>query len=176
MLTLRESWRLCRRAPASSIHRPLGYWQPCHTYSTLHEAELVNLFDQKSQGYGSSLLRPTGLFRDLRLRTPESFITVANETLVQAESLVQRIVNAPSNRTEMFRVVKNLDRLSDMLCRVIDLAELVRSVHPDRAWVEKATEAYESLCEYMNVLNTHIGLDEVCFDNSHTRTVHVQTL
>jgi len=55
-------------------------------------------------------------------------------------------------------VVKNLDRLSDMLCGVIDLAELVRNAHPDRAWVEAANNAYEALCEFMNVLNTHVGL------------------
>lgn len=60
------------------------------------------------------------------------------------------------------KVVKNLDRLSDMLCSVIDLAELVRNAHPDHAWVDAANEAYETLCEFMNVLNTHVGLYEVC--------------
>jgi Zn-dependent oligopeptidase len=59
------------------------------------------------------------------------------------------------------RVVKNLDRLSDMLCSVIDLAELVRNAHPDPEWVNSANGAYEQLCEYMNVLNTHVGLYEV---------------
>jgi mitochondrial intermediate peptidase len=58
-------------------------------------------------------------------------------------------------------VVKNLDRLSDMLCGVIDLAELVRNAHPDRLWAEAANHAYETLCEFMNVLNTHTGLYEV---------------
>jgi intermediate peptidase len=58
-------------------------------------------------------------------------------------------------------MVKSLDRLSDLLCGVIDLAELVRNVHPDEAWNEGANEAYEELCSYMNVLNTHTGLYEV---------------
>lgn len=58
-------------------------------------------------------------------------------------------------------MVKNLDRLSDLLCGVIDLAELVRNVHPDPAWAGGANEAYEELCEYMNELNTHVGLYEV---------------
>jgi intermediate peptidase len=49
-----------------------------------------------------------------------------------------------------------------MLCSVIDLAELVRNAHPDPEWVKSANEAYEKLCEYMNVLNTNVGLYEVC--------------
>jgi intermediate peptidase len=47
------------------------------------------------------------------------------------------------------------------LCSVIDLAELVRNAHPDVEWVQSANEAYEQLCEYMNVLNTNVGLYEV---------------
>lgn len=61
----------------------------------------------------------------------------------------------------MLKVVKNFDRLSDLLCSVIDLAELVRNAHPDDAWREAANEAYEGLCGFMNVLNTHTGLYDV---------------
>ena len=61
----------------------------------------------------------------------------------------------------MLRVVKNLDRLSDMLCSVIDLAELVRNAHPDPVWVESANDAYGMLSEFMNVLNTNAGLSGV---------------
>ena len=75
----------------------------------------------------------------------------------------------------MFKVVKNLDRLSDLLCGVIDLAETVRNSHPDRAWVEAANTAYETLCEFMNVLNTHVGLYEVRGDIC-ARTLNAQAL
>jgi intermediate peptidase len=75
--------------------------------------------------------------------------------------LTERIVRARQSRDELLKVVKNLDRLSDMLCSVIDLAELVRNAHPDPEWVTSANEAYVRLCEYMNVLNTHVGLYEV---------------
>ena len=69
-------------------------------------------------------------------------------------------------------MVKNLDRLSDMLCSVIDLAELVRNAHPDPEWVKSANEAYEQLCEYMNVLNTNVGLYEVCLLSAITLGVN----
>ena len=61
----------------------------------------------------------------------------------------------------MLKVVKNLDRLSDLLCSVVDLAEFVRNAHPDPKWVASANNLYESLSEFMNVLNTHVGLYNV---------------
>lgn len=61
----------------------------------------------------------------------------------------------------MSRVVRNLDRLSDVLCGVIDMCELVRNAHPEPYWSEAANAAYEYLCGYMNVLNTHTGLYQV---------------
>ena len=41
------------------------------------------------------------------------------------------------------------------------LAELVRNAHPDPVWVQSSEEVYEKLCEFMNVLNTNVGLYEV---------------
>ena len=105
---------------------------------------------------------PTGLFGQPSLVSPSSFQNLALATLIRAKLLTERIVRARESRDELFKVVKNLDRLSDMLCSVIDFAELVRNAHPDLEWVESANEAYEQLCEYMNVLNTNVGLYEVC--------------
>ena len=57
--------------------------------------------------------------------------------------MTQKIVRARESRDELFKVVKHLDRLSDMLCGVIDLAELVRNAHPDPEWVQSAEHVYE---------------------------------
>lgn len=81
---------------------------------------------------------------------------------------MQRIVDAPLDPTgkELRLVVKNLDRLSDVLCGVIDMCELVRNVHPEEEWVAQSDLAYERLCSFMNELNTDRGLYEVspaCF-------------
>ena len=88
-------------------------------------------------------------------------ISLAHAAHVRAQLVTQRILQAPQSRHELLRVVKNLDRLSDILCGVIDLTELVRNAHPDPIWVEAANDAYETLCESMNFLNTHVGLYEV---------------
>lgn len=122
---------------------------------------LIALFDQPPSAVGGGLFARTGLFGHPSLTHPRALISLANATYVRAQLLTNRILRAAESRDEMFKVVKNLDRLSDMLCGVIDLTELVRNAHPDRGWVDAANTAYETLCEFMNVLNTHVGLYEV---------------
>jgi mitochondrial intermediate peptidase len=125
------------------------------------DSDLIECFDRPSRYTSPSFQRSTGLFGDTRLSRPEAFQDVANDALFKARHLVKQIVDAPASREELFKVVSNLDKLSDLLCLVIDLAEFIRTAHPDPAWVEQANAVYESLCEYMNVLNTHTGLDQV---------------
>ncbi|KAI0068138.1 mitochondrial intermediate peptidase [Artomyces pyxidatus] len=125
-------------------------------------SDLVSFFDHPASN--SRSLTHTGLFGQPALISPSSFHDLTVATLVRAHLLTERIVRARQSRDELLKVVKNLDRLSDMLCSVIDLAELVRNAHPDPAWVDSANEAYEQLCEYMNVLNTNVGLYETLRD------------
>lgn len=135
-----------------------------HTFPTIpasvDDVALVSLFDHPNSGLRSSL-STTGLFRHPALTHPQALISLADATLIRAQLLVDRILRARESRSELSKVVKNLDRLSDMLCGVIDLAELVRNAHPERMWVDAADHAYEMLCEFMNILNTHVGLYEV---------------
>lgn len=63
----------------------------------------------------------------------------------------------------MRKVVKLFDRLSDVLCKVIDAAEVVRCLHPDPAWRQGAETVYEELFSWMNTLNTDPRLYEVSF-------------
>ena len=122
--------------------------------------DFVSAFDNPGHRPSWSI-SPTGLFGQPALVSPSSFHNLAVATLIRAQLLTERIVRARQSRDELLKAVKNLDRLSDMLCSVIDLAELVRNAHPDPEWVKSANEAYEQLCEYMNVLNTNVGLYEV---------------
>jgi len=57
-------------------------------------------------------------------------------------------------------IVRDLDRLSDLLCRVIDIADFIRATHPEHKIQAAATKAYSTVYEYMNVLNTTTGLDK----------------
>ena len=123
------------------------------------DSDLKDLFDHPS-GSSSSLTQPTGLF-DYHLSSPESLRPLTERTLIHGQAIVDRIRNSPSDPKELRRVVKNLDRLSDILCGVIDMCELVRSVHPNQKWVDECDLAYERLCSFMNGLNTDRGLYEV---------------
>ncbi|EIW87040.1 mitochondrial intermediate peptidase [Coniophora puteana RWD-64-598 SS2] len=155
--------RQCTSPRIKTPSRRLATVAPTIPAST-DDLELVALFDQPQGRSAFAGPSSTGIFQHSQLTTPASFTALADSTLVRAQLLTERIIRARDNRHELGKVVKNLDRLSDALCGVIDLAELVRNAHPDAEWVESANTSYEKLCEFMNVLNTHVGLYEVLRD------------
>jgi len=152
----------CLRAPKP--HTPLhrAAYSSTVQKASQDDLELIPLFDNVKTPPSGQISPITGLFHHPLLKEPSQFKIAATLTVNRAQRLVDRIARAPSaGPSEMRKVIKNLDRLSDMLCNVIDLAELVRSAHPDPVWTESANEAYETLCEFMAVLNTHVGLSDV---------------
>ncbi|EIW69663.1 hypothetical protein TREMEDRAFT_71704 [Tremella mesenterica DSM 1558] len=110
--------------------------------------------------FGGGYLEPTGLFGYTSVNHPTSLRPLTERTIYHAQHIVEMIRKAPDDVTgrELRLVVKNLDRLSDLLCGVIDMAELIRNVHPDPTWVEESDKAYERLCSFMNELNTDTRL------------------
>ena len=128
--------------------------------ASVDDLDLIAFFDHPYSPQKPT--SPTGLFGHRALTNTTDFIALADSTLCRAELLTERILRARGSREELSKVVKNLDRLSDMLCGVIDLAELLRNAHPDPNWIQSAEVVYEKLCEFMNILNTNVGLYEVC--------------
>ncbi|KAI8367561.1 uncharacterized protein BYT42DRAFT_586716 [Radiomyces spectabilis] len=115
--------------------------------------------------------RSVGLFENPDLINAEGFHAAAQRAIQRAQFMVERIARASENGPdEMRKVVKNLDRLSDTLCSVIDMAEFLRNAHPDGEVMEAANQAYADLCSYMNTLNTdtriHRVLAQVLADKS----------
>lgn len=100
-----------------------------------------------------------GLFQNRYLTQPAGFQTFAQVTLQKCHRLVAKVL-AASSVDEYKRIVQDLDRLSDLLCRVIDLSDFVRATHPDHQIQAAATHAYAMMFEYMNKLNTMTGLKE----------------
>jgi mitochondrial intermediate peptidase len=103
--------------------------------------------------------KSAGLFQNRYLTTPEGFQVFADVTLRKCKKIVSRVL-AYDSLDDYKRAAKDLDRLSDLLCRVIDLSDFVRSVHPDPKIQNAANEAYGMMFEYMNVLNTTTGLND----------------
>jgi intermediate peptidase len=145
---------------AKELTRPRTYSSPSTRTipASAEDKALVTIFDHPKSTFGSSSFSTTGLFGHRSLTHPGALVALTDATLIRAQLLTDRILRARESRQELHLVVKNLDRLSDLLCGVIDLAELVQNAHPERLWIDAANFAHEKLCNFMNVLNTHTGL------------------
>lgn len=113
-------------------------------------------FSSKAQQYYGG--KSAGLFQNRYLTSPDGFQEFADVTLQKCKKIVAAVLGYQSQE-EYKRTARDLDRLSDLLCRVIDLSDFVRSVHPDPKVQRAATEAYALMFDYMNVLNTTPGLE-----------------
>lgn len=80
-------------------------------------------------------------------------------SVAQCKRLVDRTL-AASTVEQYRRIPRDLDRLSDLLCRVIDLSDFIRSIHPSSDVASAATASYSLMFQYMNELNTTTGLNE----------------
>jgi intermediate peptidase len=170
---------LARQLSQSSVQLPIVASHVNGTDSKYNDEHLRMIFDSnaiwhqerniKSQNglfgklrKGTTGSKQLGLFNNPNFVTAAGFDQAANETIERAQLIVERIWRAPENgENEMRMVVKNLDRLSDTLCCVIDMAEFIRNAHPDAAIMEAANKAYGDLCSYMNTLNTDTRLHKV---------------
>ncbi len=100
-----------------------------------------------------------GLFQNQYLVDAEGFERFAHANLRKAKMIVDKVLGASSVH-EYKSIARDLDRLSDMLCRVIDLSDFVRATHPDERIQYAAYQAHAMMFEFMNVLNTTTGLNE----------------
>ncbi|PWY78183.1 metallopeptidase Mip1 [Aspergillus heteromorphus CBS 117.55] len=104
-------------------------------------------------------LKPTGLVQNQYLTSPDGFRVFATTTLQRCQAIVAKVL-AASSLDDYRSMARDLDRLSDLLCRVIDLSDFIRVIHPDPRVQDAATQAYALMFEYMNVLNTTTGLND----------------
>ncbi|KAF3907914.1 Saccharolysin [Orbilia brochopaga] len=101
--------------------------------------------------------KPTGLFHNRYLSSPEGFIEFAHVCLAKARKLSKSICGAETLEQQV-SIIRKMDQLSDTLCRVVDLADFTRNTHPDPRFVQAADVAYNTVYNYMNELNTTTGL------------------
>ena len=111
-------WENTAAAEAARFSTPADQ----HASSRHDDAVLRELFDAPSGGLSFpsfSLKKSQGLFKNRYLTSPDGFFVFAQKNLEKATRLVQRVLGAST--TEEYRgIVKDLDRLSDLLCRVLD--------------------------------------------------------
>ncbi|GME71870.1 unnamed protein product [Ambrosiozyma monospora] len=107
-----------------------------------------------------------GLFQNPYLKRPSGVQDFSRESLKKAKQLTQAIIEDDSPEG-LVNYIRNLDRLSDILCRVIDLCEFIRVVHPNKSFVNAAQACHEEMFQFMNILNTSKEL----YDKLH-RVLH----
>ncbi|KAI0600819.1 peptidase family M3 [Biscogniauxia sp. FL1348] len=103
--------------------------------------------------------RNVGLFRNKYLTSPQGFLVFAETTITRAQRIVDKVL-AASTLQDYKVLVRDLDRLSDILCRVLDVSDFVRVTHPDESIQNAASEAWSLVYQYMNQLNTTTGLSD----------------
>ena len=99
------------------------------------------------------MLASAGLFDVPELSAPDGFDTATQRALSQSKTIVDDIIERASSPD--IAVIQSMDRLSNTLCNVADLAECVRQVHPDPVVVQKATNSCIALGGYVEELNTN---------------------
>ncbi|KAL3474575.1 hypothetical protein BJX99DRAFT_231242 [Aspergillus californicus] len=159
--------RSIRSITTSSVRPASASVSLVHSSPTksLDDDTLRRVFDSQSfwRDFSQSSLtpgrRPTGLVQNQYLTSPDGFRTFAQVSLQKCQAIVSRVLSA-STVEEYRDLVRQLDRLSDLLCRVIDLSDFIRASHPDPAVQDAAGQAYALMFEYMNVLNTTTGLHD----------------
>lgn len=158
LLRLKPARRTLQTASAPSLNS-----LDASKSSTQHDDSVLRqIFDSRpfwqefSQRKSS---KRAGLLQNKYLTDPEGFRQFANVTLQKCQSIVGKVLAANSVE-EFISMARDLDRLSDLLCRVVDMAEFMRANHPDPAIQDAAAQAFATMFEYMNVLNTMPGLNE----------------
>ncbi|EEB05979.1 intermediate peptidase Oct1 [Schizosaccharomyces japonicus yFS275] len=98
-----------------------------------------------------------GLFRnEFLVDSSTGFQKLTDIVLRHSQRIVKDLLKTDGTNGKF--IVAEFDRLSDLLCSVIDLCEFVRCAHTDEKIIAQSEDAYNRLFNFMNVLNTHRGL------------------
>ena len=100
----------------------------------------------------------TGLFDKPQFSSAEGFRQATLEALIRARDLVAEISNMADNERPSEEVAIKMDELSDVLCKVADLSECVRLVHPDPTFQRAAEKASLEINGFVEELNTDTSL------------------
>ena len=94
-----------------------------------------------------------GLFQNRYLTEPSGLLRFAQDIERRCQEIVENILRV-STTEQYVQMPKQLDLLSDCLCRVLDVADFVRVTHPNGQFQTAANQVYIHMWEYMNTLNT----------------------
>jgi len=97
----------------------------------------------------------TGLYDIPELQDSDGFTLLTKEALKEGAKVVNRVGTHPPDSVE---IVRDFDELSTILCKVADLSECMRQIHPDDNFTSSAHSANASINNYVEQLNTNQAL------------------
>ena len=138
------------------FHRSKRYDALNSAHRRLHTSKHLLSLSTVSSSVASP---PPTLFSLPGLSHPSGFIKLANDAIHECNSIRQELSSALNdagisvNKNQAKRTLHLLDDISNVVCTVIDAAELCRSVHANPQWRRGASDAFGLLSEYIGSLN-----------------------
>ena len=99
----------------------------------------------------------TGLFGIKELYVHQGFYLLKDRAEKRVNELLEEAFN-DDQKSSRRKLVQIFDDISNELCRVADLAEFVRSTHPDAEFRESADQTFGHISQIVEKLNTNFKL------------------
>ncbi|KAL6926109.1 hypothetical protein ACO0SA_002678 [Hanseniaspora valbyensis] len=132
-----------------------------YSSSSHSSSEIKKLFNDstyyKNFNKKNAVSTDVGLFSNKLITSPEGLYKFYKLYLYKCQHLLKIIHQDQSDKADTL-FIQRIDNLSNNLCKVIDLCEMVRSLHPNEQYVNMANQIYDEMFEFMNILNTDIIL------------------
>ncbi|XP_012281135.1 mitochondrial intermediate peptidase [Orussus abietinus] len=113
---------------------------------------LATAFNTKSKKFKLDLSRKEcGLFGIPELNNAQGFSILKDRAISDTNQLIEEAISDGRKR----KMVEIFDEMSDVLCKVADLAEFVRMTHPDKRFSSAAEDACATVSCMVEQLNTH---------------------
>lgn len=165
MATIRRIGSFVRSSKRCCFHVPVHSRVRKYSSEASSDALLRRIFDENEtwsdfSRNSSKASEVTGLFGNKFLDSPRGLRDFSERSLMIAQKLTGEIIGSV-DPADLHNAVRKFDILSDVICKVIDMAAFVRMAHPDSAFVAESQRSHELMYDFMNMLNTSVELYKV---------------
>ena len=101
--------------------------------------------------------QPRGIFSTAELQHPGDFGALVAGAIARCDAVRSKLATLPSASVDLSTLML-LDSISNEICSVIDVAELVRNVHGDAAFRAEAEKAFSTMASYIGQVNKDSSL------------------
>ncbi|XP_031839132.1 mitochondrial intermediate peptidase isoform X1 [Nomia melanderi] len=135
-------------------YRSVNTWSPLATaFNSITKHKHDPWFSKKE----------SGLFGIPELKSAQGFNILKDQAMCQTNMLIEE-ATSPNRKRKMVEI---FDEMSNVLCKVADLAEFIRLAHPDTEFIMAAEDACIFISGIVEKLNTHRDLYNALKQVSH---------